>query len=155
MNNNYKSINKPIRYQNIWLNTTDALVNNNRTNFTFNDLPLIQIRKHSVLKINSVTLSGTGVASASAHNWTIKLNNVKYNTTSYFSSDNDSDPIIAMLNYDTNNSIQTGSLALELEVQDIKQLVIKVVSDDGHGLFKNSQNIDMHIGLTVCEYEDM
>lgn len=94
MNNNYKSINKPIRYQNIWLNTTDALVNNNRINFTFNDLPLIQIRKHSVLKINSITLSGTGVASASAHNWTIKLNNVKYNTTSYFSSDNDSDPII-------------------------------------------------------------
>lgn len=154
MNNNYKTIKKPTRTQNIWLNTTDALIDSERKIFTFNDLPLIQVRNHSVLKINSVTLSGTGVASASAHNWTIKLNNVKYNTTSYFSSDNDSDPIIAMINYDTNNSIQTGSFALELETSDIKQLVIKVTSNDNHGLLKNSQNIDMHIGLTICEYDE-
>ncbi len=154
MNNNYKMIKKPTRTQNIWLNTTDSLVDSERKIFTFNDMPLIQVRNHSVLKINSVTLSGTGVSSASAHNWTIKLNNVKYNTTSYFSSDNNSDPTIAMINYDTNNSIQTGSFALELEPSDIKQLVIKVKADDGHGLLKNSQNIDMHIGLTICEYDE-
>jgi hypothetical protein len=154
MNNNYKTIKKPTRTQNIWLNTTDALVDSERKIFTFNDLPLIQVRNHSVLKINSVTLSGAGVSSASAHNWTIKLNNVKYNTSAYFSSDNNSDPTIAMINYDTNNSIQTGSFALELETSDIKQLVIKVKSDDGHGLAKNSQNIDMHIGLTICEYDE-
>tara|TARA_R100000951_G_C2645710_1_gene182530 strand:- start:683 stop:1129 length:447 start_codon:yes stop_codon:yes gene_type:complete len=147
-------IKKPTRTQNIWLNTTDSLVDSERKIFTFNDMPLIQVRNHSVLKINSVTLSGTGVSSASAHNWTIKLNNVKYNTTSYFSSDNNSDPTIAMINYDTNNSIQTGSFALELEPSDIKQLVIKVKADDGHGLLKNSQNIDMHIGLTICEYDE-
>ena len=154
MNNNYKTINKPIRTQNVWLNSTDALVDSQRKMFTFNDIPLIQVRNHSVLKINSITLSGTGVSSASAHNWTIKLANVKYNTTSYFNSDNDSIPTIAMLNYDTNNSVQNGSFALELEPSDIKQLIIKVTSDDGHGLLKNSQNIDIHIGLTICEYEE-
>ena len=53
---------------------------------------------------------------------------------------------------DENNSIQNGNLMLELENQDIVQLVLNVTSDDNHGLIKNSQTIDMHLGLCIVEY---
>ncbi len=159
MNNNYKFIRKPLRCQTIWLNTKDGLTNSTeRKLFTFNHLPLIQIRNHSVLKINSITLSGAGVGSATGHDWVIKLGNVKYNTTSYFNSDNESMPTIAHMNYDQNNSIQNGSFALELEKQDIKQLIIQITTHTGsteHGAIKNSQPIEFAIGIVVEEYEDM
>lgn len=145
-------INKPVVYKTIWLNTTDAVVDADRINFTFNNLPLIQVRNKSYLKVNSVTLSGDGLSSAPGHNWDIKLNNVKINNNNYFNSDNNFVPTIAMLNYDQNNSIQNGNLMLELENQDIVQLSLNVTSDDDHGLIKNSQTIDMHLGLCIVEY---
>jgi len=147
---NYENINSTTKYKTIWLNTSQgAVVSADRRFFTFNDLPLIQIRGKSILKINSITLSGQGVGDAPNHNWDIKLHNVKYNTTSYFNSDNDSAPTIACLNYDTNNSIQNGTFALELVEQDIKQLILQIESDDGHGAIKNLKPIDFHIGLCV------
>ena len=150
---NYENINTTTKYKTIWLNTDKgAVVSTDRKYFTFNDLPLIQIRGKSILKINSITLSGQGVSSASNHNWDIKLHNVKYNTSSYYNSDNQSSPTIACLNYDTNNSIQNGTFALELVEQDIKQIVLQIESDDNHGLIKNSQPINMHIGLCVEEH---
>lgn len=158
MNSNYKFIRKPVRCQNIWLNTKDALADSERIFFTFNDLPLIQIRNHSVLKVNSITLGGDGVGSATGHNWTIKLGNtIKHNTTSYYNSDNDSMPTIAMINYDQNNSIQNGTFALELEQQDIKQVVVKITTHEGtdlHGAVKNSQEIDFFVCLVIEEYEE-
>ena len=151
---NYENINtSPTKYKTIWLNTnTGSVVSTDRKYFTFNDLPLIQIRGKSILKINSITLSGAGVGDASNHNWDIKLHNVKYNTTSYFNSDNNSAPTIACMNYDTNNSIQNGTFALELVEQDIKQIVLQIESDDNHGLLKNMQPIEMHICLSIEEY---
>lgn len=145
-------LDRPTNYKVIWLNTEDAVADGNRKEFIFNNLPLIQIRNKSYLKINSITLSGDGLSSASNHNWEIKLMNVKINQPSYFNSDNNFVPTIAMLNYDQNNSVQTGSMHLELETQDIIQLGLHIESDDGHGAVKNSQNINFHIGLVVCEY---
>ena len=145
-------INKPVVYKTIWLNTTDAVVDADRMNFTFNNLPLIQVRNKSYLKVNSVTLSGDGLSSANQHNWDVKIGNVKFNHSNYFNSDNNFVPTIAMLNYDENNSIQNGNLMLELENQDIVQLFLNVTSDDNHGLIKNSQTIDMHLGLCIVEY---
>jgi len=158
MNNNYKFIRKPIKCQNIWLNTENSLADSERKYFTFNDLPLIQVRNNSVLKINSITLSGAGITDATGLNWEIKLgNSVKYNNMCYFNSDNDSMPTIAMMNYDANNSIQNGSFALQISEQDVKQLVIKITTMAGSteiGAIKNSNNINFHIGLVIEEYED-
>jgi len=151
---NYEIIKKPIRCQTIWLNTVDGVADSDRKYFTFNHLSLIQIRNRSLLKINSITLSGAGVGSATGHNWTIKLGNVKFNNTSYYNSDKDTLPTIAMINYDQNNSIQNGSFALELENQDINQIIVKITSDDGHGAKKNSQNIDFHICMVVEEFSE-
>jgi len=145
-------INKAVSYKTIWLNTSDAIADAERKRFVFNDLSLIQIRNKSYLKVNSITLSGDGLSSAPGHNWEIKLANVKINQPSYFNSDNNFIPTIAMLNYDDNNSIQNGHLTLELENQDIVQLALHIVSDDGHGAIKNSQAIDFHIGLCIEEF---
>lgn len=145
-------LNRPTNYKVIWLNTEDAVASSDRKEFIFNNLPVIQIRNKSYLKINSITLSGDGVGSASNHNWEIKLLNVKINQPSYFNSDNNFVPTIANLNYDQNNSIQNGAMHLELEYQDIMQMGLYIESDDGHGAVKNSQEINFHIGLCVEEY---
>jgi len=145
-------INKAVSYKTIWLNTSDAIADADRKRFVFNDLSLIQIRNKSYLKVNSITLSGAGVGSASGHNWEVKLANVKINQPSYFNSDNNFIPTIAMLNYDENNSVQNGHLTLELESQDVVQLALHIESDDGHGAVKNSQAIDFHIGICIEEY---
>lgn len=145
-------LNRPTNYKVIWLNTEDAVASSDRKEFIFNNLPVIQIRNKSYLKINSITLSGDGVSSASNHNWEIKLLNVKINQPSYFNSDNNFVPTIANLNYDQNNSIQNGAMHLELEYQDIMQMGLYIESDDGHGAVKNSQEINFHIGLCVEEY---
>ena len=145
-------LNRPINYKVIWLNTADAVASSDRKEFIFNNLPLIQIRNKSYLKVNSITLSGDGLGSAPNHNWEIKLLNVKINQPSYFNSDNNFVPTIANLNYDANNTIQNGSMHLEVEVQDIIQLGLHIQSDDGHGAIKNSQDIDFHIGLSIEEY---
>ena len=141
-----------VQYKTIWLSTTDAVVSADRKTFTYNSLPLIKvIGEKNILKINSITLSGDGLSSAPGHNWTIKLARVKYNNTNYFNSDKNTTPTIAMINYDTNNSVQNGSMSLEIEKQDINEIVLQITSDDNHGAVKNSQAIDFHIGLCIEE----
>ena len=140
------------QYKTIWLSTKDAVASTDRKTFTYNSLPLIKvIGEKNILKINSITLSGDGLGSAPGHNWTIKLGKVKFNNTNYFNTDLNTTPTIAMINYDTNNSIQNGNLSLEIEKQDINEIVLNIESNDGHGAVKNSQNIDFHISLCVEE----
>jgi hypothetical protein len=145
------------QYKTIWLRTEDATTDSERIKFTFDKLPLIKIiGEKNILKINSITLSGDGLSSAPGHNWVIKLGNVKFNQTLYFNSDKDTTPTIAMINYDQNNSVQTGNLSFQIEKQDINQIILYITAHtgtaDAHGAVKNSQNIEFHIGLVVCEY---
>ena len=141
------------QYKTIWLSTKDAVASSDRKTFTYNSLPLIKvIGEKNILKINSITLSGDGLSSAPGHNWTIKLGRIKYNTSTYFNSDKNTTPTIAMINYDSNNSIQNGNLSLEIETQDINEIELYIESDDGHGATKNSQEIDFHIGICIEEW---
>ena len=148
---------KKTQYKTIWLRTEDGTTDSERIKFTFDKLPLIKvIGEQNILKINSITLSGDGLSSAPGHNWVIKLGNVKFNQTLYFNSDKDTTPTIAMINYDQNNSVQNGNMSFEIEPQDINQIVLYITTHTGtadvHGAIKNSQNIEFHIGLVVCEY---
>jgi len=140
------------QYKTIWLSTKDAVASTDRKTFTYNSLPLIKvIGEKNILKINSITLSGDGLSSAPGHNWTIKLGRVKFNTSTYFNSDKNTTPTIAMINYDSNNSIQNGNMCLEIERSDINEIELHIESDDGHGAIKNSQEIDFHIGFCIEE----
>lgn len=147
-------IKKEPSFKNIWLRTQDAVASSDRKQFTFNDLALIQIRNNSILKVNSITLHGAGVGSASNYNWTIKMDNVDYKKNYYFNSDKSNIPTIATLNYDSKHSVQNGLMSLHLVNQDINQLTLQVEADDGDGLIKSSQNIEMEICLVICEYPE-
>lgn len=146
---------KKTQYKTIWLSTTDGVASADRTTFTYNKLPLIKvIGEKNILKINSITLSGAGLSSAPGHNWTIKLGRVKHNNTTYFNSDQNTTPTIAMINYDSNNSIQNGNMALQIEKQDINEIVLYITTHSGsevHGAIKNSQQIEFHIGIVIEE----
>ena len=152
-------ITKLHKCKNIWLNTTDCTIANGGTNstrrfFKFNDLPLIQIKKKSYLKVNSLTLSGAGHQNATNHNWTVKLHGVNYNSSSYYNSDKLADPTIICFNFDTKNSVQNGLYSLELEPQDIINLSLEVYNEANEGLVKATQEINMHLNLLIEEFED-
>lgn len=147
------------RCKNIWLNTTDCTIANTGTDasrrlFRFFTLPLIQIRKKSYLKVNSITLSSADHNLASGHNWTVKLRNVKYNGNDYFNSDKIAIPTIACFNYDTRHSVQNGLYTLQLEEQDINNLELEIYNEAGTGLIKSNTDINLHINLVIEEYED-
>ena len=141
-------------YKNIWLRTIDASASSDRKTFTFNNIPVIQIRNNTILKVNSVTFYGDGVNQANDHNWTIKLDRIGYNKNYYFNSDRNNIPTICTVNYDTKKSLQNGLMSLHLNNQDINEIVLFVESDDNHGLAKQSQDIDIDICLVLCEYPE-
>jgi len=148
---------KAVVYKSIWLRTQDAnLIQNGRISFTFNQLPLIQVRGRAILKVNSVSVGGS-IVDADGHNWTIKLEDVKYNRQKYFNSDKGHVPTLCTFNFDSKNSIQNSGFALELTEQDINNITLKIYSDERpedavHGLIKNSKNIEMTINLIIEEY---
>ena len=49
------------------------------------------------------------------------------------------------------NSIQNGNLSLEIEKQDINLITININNDSYKGLINSANNINLHIGITLCE----
>jgi hypothetical protein len=145
--------------KNIWLNTTNSTIANNGTDalrrvFRFNNLPLIQIKKRSFLRIISLTISGAH-NEATNHNWEVKLHNINFNQTSYYNSDNFAEPTIAQFNFSPNNTtIQSGFFKLELEPQDIHTITLEVFNETGEGLIKNNTPINIHLGLSIEEIDE-
>lgn len=143
--------------KNIWLSSADcpaSAITGTRRLFTFYDLPLIQIRKNSYLRVNSVTLSGVGSPQAIDQNWIMKLHNVGFNNQAYFNSDKTAEPTIINFNYDIKNSVQNGLFSLELLPQDINQLSIEIYSNVNAGASTSGGNFDFYINLIVEEIED-
>lgn len=152
MNMNIKNI------KNIWLNTVDCTIANGGTNatrrfFTFYDLPLIQIKKNSYLRVNSVTISGIGGPQAVDKNWTIKLHNVAFNNQQYYNSDKTAEPTIINFNYDTKNSVQNGLFSLEVLPQDINQIAIEIYDNTGLGATTAGGPFDVYLNLIIEEIE--
>jgi len=146
-----------IKTKSIWLDTKNCVVNTDRTVFTFNDLPLIQVRgNRSVLKVNTLVMdTDTGSSQDyKDHVWIVKLGNIKYNREYYFNSDKESIPTIASVMVDTYNGINNNLNSLEITSQDINQLVMYVKSTDNHGLTKGGHNINMYINIIIVEEYD-
>ena len=149
-------INKLPVYKTLILRTKDATTDSDRHFFTFNKLTPFYINTdNATLKVKSVIVYGTGEDDAASHAWTVKIGNIQYNNSYYINSDNDGLPTIAIFNYDTNKTgINSDDPILHLEKQNINNIVLYFTSNDGHGLSKNSKDIDVDIILTICEHQE-
>ena len=149
-------INKLPVYKTLILRTKDATKDSARHFFTFNKLTPFYINTdNATLKVKSVIVYGTGEDDAASHAWTVKIGNIQYNNSYYINSDNDGLPTIAIFNYDTNKTgINSDDPILHLEKQNINNIVLYFTSNDGHGLSKNSKDIDVDIILTICEHQE-
>jgi len=143
-------------YKTLILRTKDATTDSDRHFFTFNKLrPFFINTDNATLKVKSIIVYGSGEDDAASHAWTIKLGNVSYNNSYYVNSDNEGLPTIAIFNYDTNKTgIDSNDPILHLEKQNINNIVLYFSSNDGHGLTKNSKDIDIDITLTICEHQE-
>ena len=143
------------RVKSIWLDTKNCVINSNRTEFTFNNLPLIQVRGDIChLKINSITAdSDSGSNDYINHTWIIKLKNVKYNHNFYFNTDKNASPTIADVMIDANKGFNLNNSVLTLVNQDINEFSLQIKSNDGHGLLKNTHEINMYINILIEEYD--
>ena len=143
------------RVKSVWLDTKNAVINADRTEFVFNHLPVIQVRGDVChLKVNSISgSSSSGTNDYIEHTFIIKIANVKYNHDYYFNSDKNSTPTIADVMIDANKGFHLNNSVLTLPNQDINQLSLKIKTNDGHGLSKNSHNIDLYLNITIEEYD--
>jgi len=143
------------RVKSIWVDTKNAVVNPDRTEFVFNHLPVIQVRGDIChLKVNSISgSSSSGSNDYINHTWVIKLGNVKYNHSYYFNADKNSSPTIADVMIDANKGFHLNNSVLTLPEQDINQLCLKIKSDDGHGLIKATHTIDLYFNIIIEEYD--
>lgn len=143
------------RVKSIWLDTKNCLVNTARTEFTFNDLPVIQVRGDIChLKVNSISgSSSSGTNDYIEHTFVVKLGNVKYNHSYYFNCDKNSSPTIADVMIDANKGFHLNNSVLSLPNQDINQLILKIKKEDGVGLKKGSHDIDLYFNIIIEEYD--
>lgn len=143
------------RVKSIWLDTKNAVINSDRTEFTFNNLPVIQVRGDIChLKVNSISgSSSSGSNDYINHTFVIKLANVKYNHSYYFNADKNSIPTIADVMIDANKGFYLNNSVLTLTEQDINQLCLKIKTDDGHGLVKGGHEIDLYFNIIIEEYD--
>ena len=143
------------RVKSIWLDTKNATKNTTRTEFIFNNLPVIQVRGDIChLKVNSISgSSSSGSNDYINHTFVIKLGNVKYNHSYYFNADNNSSPTIADVMIDSNKGFHLNNSVLTLPEQDINQLRLNIKKEDGTGLFKGAHTIDLYFNIIIEEYD--
>jgi len=84
------------KYRSIWLDTSDAIRNEDNKQFIFNKLPLIKIRKNTKLFVSNITLipkNGLEVQDMvngdNKNHFFIKMKNIKYNGESAIASNQD------------------------------------------------------------------
>jgi hypothetical protein len=143
------------RVRSIWVDTKNAIVNADRTEFIYNDLPVIQVRGDIChLKVNSISgSSSSGSNDYINHTFVVKLGNVKYNHAYYFNSDKNSTPTICDVMIDANKGFHLNNAILTLPEQDINQLCLKIKKEDGTGLSKNQHEIDLYFNIIIEEYD--
>jgi hypothetical protein len=143
------------RVKSIWLDTKNCVINSNRTEFTFNNLPLIQVRGDIChLKINSISgSSSSGSNDYINHTFVIKLCDVKFNHSYYFNCDKNASPTIADVMIDANKGFHLNNSVLTLVNQDINKLSLKIKKEDGTGLSKGNHDIDLYFNLLIEEYD--
>jgi len=124
-------------YKKIILNTNDAIASVGKANagtgnseFVFYNFNTITIKEPSYLKVigASADISTNAV-------WTIKLDNISYNETSYYNSDADGSPTILTRCFNGKSSLMLDNIALELPPQDMSDIKLIILDEAGNGLY--------------------
>ena len=123
-------------YKKIILNTNDAIASVGKANsgtgnseFVFYNFNTITIKEPSYLKVigASADISTNSV-------WSIKLDNVSYNETSYYNSDSDANPTILTRCFNGKSSLMLDNIALQLPPQDMSDIKLIILDEAGNGI---------------------
>jgi hypothetical protein len=136
-------------YKKIILNTEDAVANVGKANagtgnseFVFNKFNNISIKEPSYLKVDGVSSDTSGDAV-----FTFKLDKVDYNKASYYNSDLNGLPTILTRCFNGKSSLNLDGVALELTKQDVNEIKLVILDDEGNGV----NNAKISIELSVEE----
>ena len=133
-------------YKKVILSTSDAVANSDRTQFTFSNLKLIDIKQESFLKVCSIVANTSGDSV-----YHIKLHGVEYEHTDYYNSDKNSTPTIITRCFNGKSSLTLDSYALTLPPQEVNSLSLYIQDTDGNGLASDQKII---ITLTIVGTQD-
>lgn len=147
-------LNKTPKYKSIWFNSKDATMNTERTKMSFNDISLIQVRgEKCYMRLNSVAMDSASSGNYTGHTWTLKMQGVKYNGNYYRNSDKNAIPTLSCFMVDSVGMMNSGMNVLMIEEQDINNITFLINSNDGHGLTKNSQDVNIYFNIIIEEYD--
>ena len=116
-------------YKKIILNTADGEMSDTNRNYSFKKFNTISIKKPSYLKIDAITANTT-----SDDVYTIKLDKINYNKTSYYNSDLNGLPTILTKCFNGRSTMVLDNVVLELTPQDINEIVLRITKEDGSGI---------------------
>lgn len=123
-------------YKKIILNTEDAIKSvgkaasgTGNSEFSFTNFNTISIKENSYLKIDAVSADISTDAI-----WTFKLDNISFNQSNYYNSDNDGTPTILTKCFNGKSSMMLDNIALELPPQDIVEFKLVILDQAGNGI---------------------
>lgn len=116
-------------YKKIILNTSDGITDSDYKTFTFRGFNSISITKPSYLKIDAVSAD---ISTNSVY--TFKLDNVKFNKSCYYNSDQNAIPTILTRCFNGKSSLLIDNYSLEIVPQDITEMVLIITDEDGNGI---------------------
>lgn len=132
-------------YKKIILNTEDAVASvgkassgTGNSEFSFTKFNTISVKEPSYLKVDGVSADITTDAV-----WTIKLDKVNYNKSSYYNSDLDGLPTIITRCFNGKSSLNLDSVALELTPQEINEIKLIILDESGNGV--NTAKISLEL----------
>ena len=136
------------KYYKFNLDTDDATVSQNSTEFTFQNILPVDIQNKAYLKVSGI----------SANTSTDKIYNIKlksgidYNKSKYYGSDKSGFPILITRCFNGKSSLNLSNHGIEIPPQIINDIVFEITDTTGAGLTGASQK--MIIELVIDEVEN-
>lgn len=134
-------------YKKIILNTEDAIKSvgkavsgTGNSEFSFTNFNTISVKENSYLKIDAVSAD---ISTDSV--WTFKLDNISFNQSNYYNSDNDGTPTILTKCFNGKSSMMLDNIALELPPQDIVEFKLIILDEAGNGISSAKISLELCI----------
>ena len=128
------------QYKKIILNTEDGETDSYYKCFKFRGFNSISITKPSYLKIDAVSADISTDAV-----YTFKLDNVKFNKSCYYNSDQNAIPTILTRCFNGKSSMMIDNYALKIEPQEITEIVLLITDEDNNGISSTKMRLELCI----------